>query len=184
MSDSAGERGKALSGDEALSDAESEAASPADPMAASSDEENRGDSGDEESSLALEGPGKPEPSARDLIAQMRSENLTIASAAVRALRDRGFRDRDFELALRLTDPDSRVRLELIEQLPDITGIDPVPWLLWLSEDESPVVRRSITALMATSSDPRLRARLRAMEVEDSDPEVIRLAREAKSRSQR
>jgi len=46
------------------------------------------------------------------------------------------------------------------------------------------VRRSITALMATSSDPRLRARLRAMEVEDSDPEVIRLTREAKSRSQR
>lgn len=171
-------------GDEAMSDLPGEAVSPADDIAASSDEENRGDSGDEGSSPALEAPRKPEPSARDLIAQMRSENLTIASAAIRALRDRGFRDRDFELALRLTDPDSRVRLELIEQLPDIAGIDPVPWLLWLSEDESPLVRRSITALMATSSDPRLRARLRAMEVEDSDPEVIRLTREAKSRSQR
>jgi len=183
-SDLADKSSDSPSGEEAMSDHPVDGASAADDIAATSDDENRGDVGDGDSSPALEAPEKPEPSVRDLIAQMRSENLTIASAAVRALRDRGFRDRDFELALRLTDPDSRVRLELIEQLPDITGIDPVPWLLWLSEDESPLVRRSITALMATSSDPRLRARLRAMEVEDSDPEVIRLTREAKSRSQR
>lgn len=133
---------------------------------------------------ALEAPETETPesnvSDRALMVQLRAEDLKLASAAVRQLRGRGFRDREFGLALRLTDPDQRVRLDLIEQLPDLVGIDPVPWLIWLSEDESPEVRRAVVAVMATSAEPRLRARLRTMEVEDADADVVRLARQAKS----
>jgi hypothetical protein len=116
---------------------------------------------------------------RELINYVRHDDLIASSGAIRELRRRGFDEREFDLTLQLTDPDPAVRRRLVERLPDIADFDPAPWLIWLSRDNSASVRQAATALMATSADPRLRNRLRAMELEDDDADVVRTARQAR-----
>lgn len=125
---------------------------------------------------------REQPTVRRLFDHLRSENLAEAAEAIRELRKLRFTDRDVELALRLTDPDPKVRRSLGQYLQELVDIDPAPWLLWLSEDRSVEVRRTAIAIMATSSDPRLQTRLRSLEFEDTDDEIIRIARMARSRS--
>ena len=108
----------------------------------------------------------------DVMQQLNAEDVATASAAMTELRRRGFKERDFELAAQLFDPDPRVREWLAESLPELSGVDARPWLLWLSRDPHPTVRRAAIAVIATSADPELRNRLREIEREDSDPEIV------------
>jgi len=124
-------------------------------------------------------PAISELPTRALMDYVRHADLMASSEAIRELRQRGFLEREFELTLKLTDPDPTVRRRLVERLPDIPDFDPAPWLIWLSMDSSPSVRQAATALMATSADPRLGNRLRAMELEDDDAYVVRTARQAR-----
>lgn len=125
---------------------------------------------------------REQPTVRQLFDLLRSENLAEAAHAIRELRSLRFTDRDVELALRLTDPDPKIRKALGQNVQELVDIDPAPWLLWLSEDPAVEVRRTAISIMATSSDPRLQTRLRNLELEDSDAEIIRMARAARSRS--
>jgi hypothetical protein len=146
----------------------------------SSSEEPSSDRRDIPDEHPFEPSAMAEFSTRSLMNLVRSPILGESSQAVRELKTRGFSDREFALTLRLTDPDPHVRRRLAEQLPDIPDFDPGPWLVWLSRDPATQVRQAATAIMATSSDPRLRDRLRMMEIEDSDPDVIRTARQART----
>jgi hypothetical protein len=58
----------------------------------------------------------------------------------------------------------------------MAAVDPRPWLVWLTADEDPLVRKAAVAVIATSNDPRLRAQLQQREQIESDPEVLRLVR--------
>ncbi len=99
------------------------------------------------------------------------------SAAADELARRGFTTLHIELAKQLVDPDPQVRKQLAVTLPRIAGIDARPWLVWLSRDEDSRVRKAAVAVMATSSDATLQARLREIEREEPDPEVLRVVRQ-------
>ncbi|MBP89218.1 MAG: hypothetical protein CMJ64_21295 [Planctomycetaceae bacterium] len=97
-------------------------------------------------------------------------------AALTELTRRGFRPRDLSLAERLVNPDPSVRLELANTLPQLSRIDSRPWLIWLSSDPDPLVRRSAVSIIATGDDPALFDHLRQVEQIETDDEVLRLIR--------
>jgi hypothetical protein len=111
-----------------------------------------------------------------LMRWLHSADATVAARAEAVLRRQGFTDVQVELARRLFDADTAVRIELARTLPRLTSIDPVPWLLWLSRDPDAEVRLAAISLMATTGDPALHARIRQMAREDSDAAVQRVAR--------
>jgi len=84
----------------------------------------------------------------------------------------------------LIDPDANVRLQLIQSLPQMSGIDSRPWMLWLSRDQDPQVRKAAVAVIATSADPALLQRVRELEREETDDEVLRVVRQISNPGQK
>jgi hypothetical protein len=117
-----------------------------------------------------------------VIHELASTDESTSSAALQELHRRGYEGVHLELAQRIVDPDSSVRLALVDALPQIPGVDARPWLIWLTEDDDPMVRKMAVTVIATSNDPSLRERLREIEREESDPEVLTVVRGALSPS--
>ena len=110
-----------------------------------------------------------------LMRYLRAEDESLAARSHAELSRRGFSAVHFELARRLTHPDPAMRIELARSLPRLTSVDPVPWLMWLSEDPRLEVRLAAIGLMATTGDPALLNRIEQMARSDRDPAVQRVA---------
>lgn len=110
-------------------------------------------------------------SAWALLGDLQSPGTPQASAAAAELHRRGFSLREIEIGKHLTSPDAAERTKYTEQLPS-TGIAVKPWLLYLSTDPDAEVRRAAVAIMATSNDPELKAKLRELAITDPD-EIVR-----------
>ncbi len=140
-------------------------------------------SGEAKEDGAEDGSGGPPPAApqiarTDTLALMRRllRSGGDETARIRAeLARRGFGEVHLELAKRLFDPDPEVRLALARRLPELKSVDAVPWLLWLCEDQSPEVRATAMALLATTGDPALIRRVERMAQADDDARVRRQA---------
>lgn len=112
----------------------------------------------------------------DVMRKLASNDDSLTRQAVDELYRRGFKTKHFRLAELLVDPDPNVRLRLIQSLPQISGIDSRPWLLWLSRDQDPAVRKAAVTVIATSADPALQKRVSELEREETDDEVLRVVR--------
>ena len=95
----------------------------------------------------------------------------LRAAAESELRKRGLHDTEISLARRLTAAEVRVRLDLIDELPRRTDVDPRTWLFWLAEDSEQLVRDRARAALATFDDPNIRMRLKELLITDSDSRV-------------
>jgi hypothetical protein len=98
-----------------------------------------------------------------------------ASAARKELMRRGFTQVHLELARRLFDPDPEARKRLARLLPGIQSVDAAPWLLWLSHDPDPEVRRVAIGLIATTGDATLLEQIEQAARQDPDPQIQRQA---------
>ncbi len=107
---------------------------------------------------------------------MHASDLDLVAAARRELRRRGFNSLQIDLGQRATHDNPQVRLELIDRLPEILGLDAKPWLLWLLEDKDGDVRYAAMATLATTDDPDIKRQIRAKAGADSDPRVAELIR--------
>jgi hypothetical protein len=83
----------------------------------------------------------------------------------------GFGTVHLELARKLTSSDARLRANLADVLPRVSGIDARKWLLWLSRDEDADVRLAALGVMATAADPELLHRVAEMAHDDSDQRI-------------
>lgn len=101
-----------------------------------------------------------EPSELEVMQDLHSADSSVAQEAADKLTRRGYKPMHLALARRLTDPDPKQRLALVEALPRVKGIDPRPWLLKLSEDADEEVRSAARSILKTSQDPELLNRLR------------------------
>lgn len=110
-------------------------------------------------------------SAWALLGDLQSPGTPQASAAAAELHRRGFSLREIEIGKHLTSADAAERTKYTEQLPS-SGIAVKPWLIYLSSDPDAEVRRAAVAIMATSNDPELKAKLRELAITDAD-EVVR-----------
>lgn len=91
------------------------------------------------------------------------------------LKDRGISARQIEIGTGLTSPVADERLKWIEQLPRLTGLDPKPWLLWLTQDPVAEVRLAALRVMATTNEPAFIRRAGEMSSRDDSSEVRELA---------
>ena len=127
-----------------------------------------------------EAPARPDASVMadlDLMRMLAGDDESLAREAVDELYRREFQTKHLRLARLLVDPEPKVRLALVRSLPQMSGIDSRPWLLWLSHDPEPEVRKAAVAVIATSSDSALLQRVRELEREETDDEVLRVVRQ-------
>lgn len=111
----------------------------------------------------------------ELMRRLQEPDARTAWEAEAELARRGFTRFHLELARQMFHPDPKVRMELTRRLPELSGVNPVPWLLELSRDEDAEVRRSAISLMATTGDPALLRTIQTMARKDRDPRVQRQA---------
>ncbi len=78
------------------------------------------------------------------------------------LKRRGFDPLRLSIARRVYDPDRRVRLQLVRDLPGIPGIGATEWLIKMAGDEDEEVRLAAISLLATVSDPTVLDRVESM----------------------
>jgi hypothetical protein len=107
---------------------------------------------------------------------VRANDATVAKAAREELKRLGVDERQLNLAHGAIDSDPRVRTEVVEALPLVGSVDTRGWLLWFSHDRDAEVRRAAISLLATSSDPELKKRVRQAAQSDPDPRVREQAR--------
>lgn len=113
----------------------------------------------------------------DVIQRLAGDEERRTREATDELYRRGFQTKHFRLAESLIDPDAGVRLQLVENLPQFSGIDSRPWLLWLSRDRDPAVRKAAIAALATSADPALQKHVSELEREETDEDVLQALRQ-------
>jgi HEAT repeat protein len=106
---------------------------------------------------------------------LQAQDPRDAAEARAELKRRGFADREVALARQLSDPDPHVRRRLVRLLPEIAGLDAVPWLVELSRDADADVRWTALTLLATTQDPALLRRVGELVRGDPDPRIQRLA---------
>ncbi|MEX0938892.1 MAG: hypothetical protein WDZ59_13605 [Pirellulales bacterium] len=125
-----------------------------------------------------EGPDNRPLVAREPLAVMHAlqdRREQVRAAAHAELLRRGFSEVEVAVARRLTDPDAAERLALVGHLPQIAGIDPEPWLLWLCRDENADVRLAALTLIATTGSRHLLRAVEPIARQDRDPRVAELA---------
>jgi HEAT repeat protein len=83
-------------------------------------------------------------------------------AAEAELKRRGFDALRLSIARRVYHPDRQMRLQLVRDLPGITGIGATDWLLTMAGDEDEEVRLAAITLLATVGDPGLLAQVEAI----------------------
>jgi hypothetical protein len=112
----------------------------------------------------------------EVIRRLDSSTPELPNAVTDELRRRGYTELDLRIAERLVDPDARIRLQLVQWLPQAPGIDAGRWLLWLARDDEPQVRKAAITVLATASDPSLRRQLERIAQEEQDPAVLQTVR--------
>jgi HEAT repeat protein len=135
---------------------------------------------DADSFSSLENAATPEEWASrttlEVIKLLQSKNVVEAALAAKEFRRRGFAELHHRFAEQLTSPDPQVRQKFAESLPLVGNVDVRPWLIWLSQDEDSDVRMAAVSIMATRDDAEFRKRLRQLEYEESNPEVLKQIR--------
>ncbi|MHB8903060.1 MAG: HEAT repeat domain-containing protein, partial [Thermoguttaceae bacterium] len=99
------------------------------------------------------------------------------------LKRRGFDALRLSIARRVYDPDPKVRLELVRELPGIPGIGAAEWLLKMAADEHEDVRLAAISLLATLNDPVVLDQIESIARLDSSERVRQQALRLKQRRQ-
>jgi len=116
----------------------------------------------------------------EVVSALQSPAASIVAAALTELRNRGFGAAQIRMAEWFVAADPARRMALINALPEATVIDPQQWLLWLTYDTDPQVRKAAVTSLSTSNSPGVARRLAQMELEESSPEVLRQVRRVRT----
>lgn len=130
--------------------------------------------GDEPSAKTLS--GIEQLPIQELVRLLGSVQPKIAQAAALALRRHGMSDGKLELAMELATGSEARRLEIIEQFPRRTDIDPRVWLLWMAQDGQTEVRQRAIAQLSSMLDQDVMREMRFLLNRERDPEVAQLIR--------
>ena len=111
----------------------------------------------------------------DLLSAWHDVALGERQTIERELTRRKITPRQIEIGLGLTSPNVDERRRWLDQLPRMSGIDPKPWLLWLTRDDSAEIRLAALQIMSTASEPAFQRRAGEMALGDSDGQVREVA---------
>ncbi len=113
---------------------------------------------------------------QELVRLLGSVQPKIAQAAALALRRHGMSESKLELAMELATGTEQRRLEIIDQFPSRTDIDPRVWLLWMAQDGQTEVRARAIAQLSSMLDQDVMRELRMLLNRERDPEVAQTIR--------
>lgn len=113
---------------------------------------------------------------QELVRLLGSIQPKIAQAAALALRRHGMSDSKLELAMELATGSEERRVEILDQFPRRTDIDPRVWLLWMAQDGQTEVRGRAIAQLSSMLDQDVMRELRLLLNRERDPEVAQLIR--------
>ena len=113
---------------------------------------------------------------QELVRLLGSVQPKIAQAAALALRRHGMTDSKLELAMELATGSEEHRLEVLDQFPSRTDIDPRVWLLWMAQDGQTEVRGRAIAQLSSMLDQDVMRELRLLLNRERDPEIAQLIR--------
>jgi len=113
---------------------------------------------------------------QELVRLLGSVQPKVAQAATLALRRHGMSDSKLELAMQLATGTEERRLEIIDQFPMRTDIDPRVWLLWMAQDGQTEVRARTVAQLSSMLDNDVMRELRLLLNRERDPEIAQLIR--------
>ncbi len=113
---------------------------------------------------------------QELVRLLASVQPKVAQAATLALRRHGMSDSKLELAMQLATGTEELRLDIIEQFPKRTDIDPRVWLLWMAQDGQTEVRARSVAQLSSMLDNDVMRELRLLLNRERDPEIAQMIR--------
>jgi len=114
-------------------------------------------------------------STEAIMRQLHSPRASVVAQARDELRARGFSPTHLRLAESLFHWDVAVRRQVVDALPTISGINPVPWLLALARDSHADVRLAALSVLATTGNELVLAEVRRLATPDTDARIQRLA---------
>jgi hypothetical protein len=113
---------------------------------------------------------------QELVRLLGSVQPKIAQSAALALRRHGMSDSKLELAMELATGSEERRLEILDQFPSRTDIDPRVWLLWMAQDGQTEVRGRAIAQLSSMLDQDVMRELRLLLNRERDPHVAQTIR--------
>ena len=115
------------------------------------------------------------PQLRLCLLDLAANDPALVSSAEQELILAGLSTAEIEVASRFMHADPAERRKLAESLPGFAGVDARLWLIWLSHDSSAEVRSAAVAIMATTGEPSMIARVEQVAREDADGQVQQVA---------
>ena len=121
------------------------------------------------------GPGRVELTTLEPLFAQLSQESPHAEQARQTLLSLGLNTDMIEAGRMAFHPQAEFRRQAVRTIWQISGIDPLPFLFRLAKDSDPTVRREALAVLATMSNPVVRAFVRDAISHDDDPQIQRLA---------
>ena len=91
--------------------------------------------------------------------------------AAQELQRRGVQPEHLELGLELARGSVAERLQAMDQLVRVAGLNPVPWLAWMAESSDREVRLRAVSLLGATADEEALQKLRQLKMKESDNRV-------------
>lgn len=106
-----------------------------------------------------------------LLRLLESRQDRIVTQAAQELQRRGVQPEHLELGLELARGSVSDRLQAMDQLVRVAGLNPVPWLAWMAESSDREVRLRAVSLLGATADEEALQKLRQLKMKESDNRV-------------
>lgn len=107
-----------------------------------------------------------------LMRLLESRQDRIVTSAAQELQRRGVQPEHLELGLELARGSAAERLQAMDQLVRVAGLNPVPWLVWMAESSDREVRLRAVSLLGSTADEEALQKLRQLKKKESDNRVV------------
>lgn len=106
-----------------------------------------------------------------LLRLLESRQDRMVTQAAQELQRRGVQPEHLELGLELARGSVSDRLQAMDQLVRVAGLNPVPWLAWMAESSDREVRLRAVSLLGATADEEALQKLRQLKMKESDNRV-------------
>jgi len=106
-----------------------------------------------------------------LLRLLESRQDRMVTQAAQELQRRGVQPEHLELGLELARGSVAERLQAMDTLVRVAGLNPVPWLVWMAESSDREVRLRAVSLLGATADEEALQKLRQLKNKESDNRV-------------
>lgn len=117
-------------------------------------------------------------SNEEVIRLLASVQPRLAGAALNELKRRNFDESQLHLAIELASGRTEARIAALDKLVSEQSIAPLPWLVWMAEDEDRQIREHAIRLLASIPSEQARVKMRLLSSREKDARLRDLLRQS------